>query len=147
PPRITEKPRRIIVKSGQQAELWCEAVGIPKPHITWLKDDKALSQIALDDYTDVLKSTAFFPNVSSQNGGVYTCKAENWAGTSYKDVDLIVLVPPEIHPERLNVTGNIDETIILTCNTTGVPEPVISWMKMPNIDIVGNEKSKIFNHI
>ncbi|VDM20028.1 unnamed protein product [Wuchereria bancrofti] len=92
PPRITEKPRRIIVKSGQQAELWCEAV------------------------------------------------AENWAGTSYKDVDLIVLVPPEIHPERLNVTGNIDETIILTCNTTGVPEPVISWMKMPNIDIVGNEK-------
>ncbi|VIO88235.1 Uncharacterized protein BM_BM11652 [Brugia malayi] len=140
PPRITEKPRRIIVKSGQQAELWCEAVGIPKPHITWLKDDKALSQIALDDYTDVLKSTAFFPNVSSRNGGVYTCKAENWAGTSYKDVDLIVLVPPEIHPERLNVTGNIDETIILTCNTTGVPEPVVSWMKMPNIDIVGNEK-------
>ncbi|VDO35905.1 unnamed protein product, partial [Brugia timori] len=97
PPRITEKPRRIIVKSGQQAEL-------------------------------------------CRNGGVYTCKAENWAGTSYKDVDLIVLVPPEIHPERLNVTGNIDETIILTCNTTGVPEPVVSWMKMPNIDIVGNEK-------
>lgn len=46
---------------------------------------------ALDDYTDVLKSTAFFPNVSSENGGVYTCKAENWAGTSYKDVDLVVL--------------------------------------------------------
>ncbi|EFO26419.1 hypothetical protein LOAG_02064 [Loa loa] len=140
PPRITEKPRRITVKSGQQAELWCEAVGIPKPHITWLKDDKALSQTALDDYTDVLKSTAFFPNVSSQDGGVYTCKAENWAGTSYKDVDLVVLIPPEIHPERLNMTANVGETIILTCNTTGVPEPAVSWVKMPNIDIIGNEK-------
>ncbi|KAL3989826.1 Immunoglobulin I-set domain family protein [Acanthocheilonema viteae] len=140
PPRITEKPRRIIVKSGQAAELWCEAVGIPKPHITWLKDDKALSQTALDDYTDVLKSTAFFPNVSSKDGGVYTCKAENWAGISYKDVDLVVLIPPEIHPERLNITANIDDTVILTCNITGVPEPVVSWVKMPNVDIIGNEK-------
>ncbi|CAG9531888.1 unnamed protein product [Cercopithifilaria johnstoni] len=139
PPRITEKPRRIIVKSGQLAELWCEAVGIPKPHITWLKDDKALSQTALDDQTDAQKSTAFFPNVSSENGGVYTCKAENWAGISYKDVSLIVLIPPSIHPERLNVTAKIDETVILTCNTTGVPEPVVSWMKMPNVDIIGNE--------
>lgn len=50
PPRITEKPRRIVVKSGQPAELWCEAVGIPKPHITWLKDDKALSQSLLIHY-------------------------------------------------------------------------------------------------
>ncbi|KAM3729101.1 Hemicentin-2 [Dirofilaria immitis] len=145
PPRITEKPRRIVVKSGQPAELWCEAVGIPKPHITWLKDDKALSQTALDDYTDVLKSTALFPNVSSRDSGVYTCKAENWAGTSYKDVDLVVLIPPEIHPERLNVTANIEETVILTCNTTGVPQPVVSWVKIPNIDISNSdEKYQIY---
>uniref|UniRef100_A0A915PUW8 Hemicentin-1 n=1 Tax=Setaria digitata TaxID=48799 RepID=A0A915PUW8_9BILA len=140
PPRITEKPRRIVVKSGQPAELWCEAVGVPKPHITWLKDDKALPQTSLNDYMEMLKSTAFFPNVSSRDAGVYTCKAENWAGTSYKDVDLVVLIPPEIHPERLNMTANIGETVILTCNTTGVPEPVVSWVKMPNIDIVGGEK-------
>lgn len=54
-----------------------------------------------------------------------------------------IAVPPEIHPERLNMTANIDETIILTCNTTGVPEPVVSWVKMPNVDIIGNEESEI----
>uniref|UniRef100_A0A0R3RPP0 Hemicentin-1 n=1 Tax=Elaeophora elaphi TaxID=1147741 RepID=A0A0R3RPP0_9BILA len=140
PPRITEKPRRIVVRSGHPAELWCEAVGIPKPHITWLKNDKALLQTALDDFTDVLKSTAFFASVLSENSGVYTCKAENWAGTSYKDVDLVVLIPPEIHPERLNMTAKTGETVMLTCNTTGVPEPVVSWMKMPNINIIGNEE-------
>ncbi|VDN03058.1 unnamed protein product [Thelazia callipaeda] len=140
PPRITEKPRRIVVKSGQAAEMWCEAVGIPTPHITWLKDDKALLQTALDDHTELLKSTAFFANVSSRDAGVYTCKAENWAGTSYKDVDLVVLIPPEIHPERMNITANVDETVTLTCNTTGTPEPVVSWMKMPNIDIIGSEE-------
>ncbi|VDK82636.1 unnamed protein product [Litomosoides sigmodontis] len=140
PPRITEKPRRIVARSGQAAELWCEAIGIPKPQITWLRGDNALSQSTLDDFTDVLKSTVFFPNVSSENGGVYTCKAENWAGISYKDVNFVVLIPPEIHPERLNVTANIGETVVMTCNVTGMPEPVVSWMKIPDVDIFGNEK-------
>lgn len=57
---------------------------------------------------------------------------------------LDITVPPEIYPERLNMTASIGETVILTCNTTGVPEPVVSWMKMPNVDIIGNEKSESF---
>lgn len=56
---------------------------------------------------------------------------------------LTIAVPPEIHPERLNITANIDETVILACNTTGIPEPVVAWVKMPNIDIIGSEDSKI----
>ncbi|KHN71012.1 Hemicentin-2 [Toxocara canis] len=139
PPRITEKPRRIIVKSGQPAELWCEAVGIPQPQITWLKDDVALPQTALDDHSETLKSTAIFANVSSADAGVYTCKADNWAGTSYKDVDLVVLIPPQIYPEMINLTANLEETLVLPCNATGIPEPVVSWVKMPNIDILGSE--------
>ncbi|VDK45383.1 unnamed protein product [Gongylonema pulchrum] len=51
-----------------------------------------------------------------------------------------IAVPPEIHPERLNMTANIDETVTLTCNTTGIPEPVVAWVKMPNIDITGSEE-------
>uniref|UniRef100_F1KPK8 Hemicentin-2 n=1 Tax=Ascaris suum TaxID=6253 RepID=F1KPK8_ASCSU len=139
PPRITEKPRRIIVKSGQPAELWCEAVGIPQPQIRWLKDDVALPQTAVDDRSETPKSTAIFPNVSSADAGVYTCKADNWAGTSYKDVDLVVLIPPGIYPEMINLTANLEETLILPCNASGIPEPVVSWVKMPNIDIIGNE--------
>uniref|UniRef100_A0A914S869 Ig-like domain-containing protein n=1 Tax=Parascaris equorum TaxID=6256 RepID=A0A914S869_PAREQ len=54
PPRITEKPRRIIVKSGQPAELWCEAVGIPQPQIRWLKDDVALPQNVVITYKSQL---------------------------------------------------------------------------------------------
>ncbi|VDK28329.1 unnamed protein product [Gongylonema pulchrum] len=79
PPRITEKPRRIIVKSGQPAEL------------CFLENCCVAFAAALDDHSEMLKSTALFANVSSRDAGVYTCKAENWAGTSYKDVDLVVL--------------------------------------------------------
>lgn len=42
PPQIAEKTRKIVVKRGANAELWCEAVGIPAPIISWLKDGKVL---------------------------------------------------------------------------------------------------------
>uniref|UniRef100_A0A914V4A2 Ig-like domain-containing protein n=1 Tax=Plectus sambesii TaxID=2011161 RepID=A0A914V4A2_9BILA len=144
PPRITEKPRRVVVQNGEMAELWCEALGVPEPHITWLKDDVAIAETSVESFTDKRVTTAAFKKVEPSQAGVYTCKAENWAGTSYKDVDLVVLIPPSILPERMNITAKLRETVIIPCNATGIPEPVVSWYKEPNIDIVGNgEKFQI----
>lgn len=42
-PKINEELRKVIVKKGELAELLCDAVGIPKPEITWLKDNKTLT--------------------------------------------------------------------------------------------------------
>lgn len=42
----------------------------------------------------------------------------------------------------INLTANLEETLILPCNASGIPEPVVSWVKMPNIDIIGNEDSE-----
>uniref|UniRef100_A0A915CWM9 Uncharacterized protein n=1 Tax=Ditylenchus dipsaci TaxID=166011 RepID=A0A915CWM9_9BILA len=49
-------------------------------------------------------------------------------------------IPPEIFPEKQNVTVNLEETIILPCNASGIPEPVVSWVKAPHKDIIGNEE-------
>ncbi|VDK66755.1 unnamed protein product, partial [Anisakis simplex] len=42
----------------------------------------------------------------------------------------------------VNYTANLKESIVIPCNATGIPEPVVSWVKMPNIDIVANDESK-----
>lgn len=43
PPKIGDKAtHQKTVKRGGQAEIWCEAVGIPPPKITWLKDNKTV---------------------------------------------------------------------------------------------------------
>ncbi|KIH59603.1 hypothetical protein ANCDUO_10159 [Ancylostoma duodenale] len=50
--------------------------------------------------------------------------------------------PPTIQPEKLNVTADSRKTVVLPCNATGIPEPVVSWVKAPNIQIEANERRK-----
>ncbi|EPB79675.1 immunoglobulin I-set domain protein [Ancylostoma ceylanicum] len=91
PPRIIESAKRELVKSGELATMWCEAVGVPKPTITWMRDDQVLTNTALDDRGNTHRKSLMFNNVSVDDAGVYTCKAENWAGTASKDFDLVVI--------------------------------------------------------
>ncbi|VDM75381.1 unnamed protein product [Strongylus vulgaris] len=139
--------------------MWCEAVGVPTPTITWMRDDQVLTNIplvldalnvkyskfpfsaALDDRGNTHRKSLLFDKVSVDDAGVYTCKAENWAGTTLKDFDLVVITSPTIQPEKLNVTADSRKTVILPCNATGIPEPVVSWVKAPNIQIEANETS------
>ncbi|KAI1722964.1 immunoglobulin i-set domain-containing protein [Ditylenchus destructor] len=148
PPKVSENSRKVIVKRGELAELWCEAVGIPPPKISWFKDNISLLNSDVASEGDIvsgeMKRTAFFSDISPDKAGVYTCKAENWAGVDYMTVDLVVLIPPEIIPDKLNVSVNLGETIVLPCNASGIPEPVVSWVKAPHMEIFGNEDSEFF---
>uniref|UniRef100_A0A0N5BTT6 Down syndrome cell adhesion molecule-like protein Dscam2 n=1 Tax=Strongyloides papillosus TaxID=174720 RepID=A0A0N5BTT6_STREA len=145
PPKISEKERLITFKVGERGEIWCEATGVPNPKITWLKDNEPLTHTAIDKMSGEIKSSAIFESITKASEGTYTCKAENWAGTIYKDFDLAVLIPPTIYPERLNVTSRLGNIVMLECNATGNPMPVISWVKLPGVNITGSEgKYKVF---
>ncbi|KAL3123123.1 hypothetical protein niasHT_005056 [Heterodera trifolii] len=132
---------RVIVEKGATAELWCEAVGIPPPKIIWLRDDQPLTKFAPTAFTanegtggsvqsaDTRRSTAVFGEVQPQHAGVYTCEAENWAGKANKTVDLVVLIPPSISPEREQIEVERGQMVVLQCNATGIPEPLVSWEK------------------
>uniref|UniRef100_A0A0K0D156 Down syndrome cell adhesion molecule-like protein Dscam2 n=1 Tax=Angiostrongylus cantonensis TaxID=6313 RepID=A0A0K0D156_ANGCA len=69
--------------------------------------------------------------VSLSDGGKYTCKASNEAGSSDIDLVLKVLVPPKI--DKSNIIGNplaiIDRSIYLECPVSGIPQPIVSWAK------------------
>ncbi|CAJ0583049.1 unnamed protein product, partial [Mesorhabditis spiculigera] len=143
PPKITDKPRRVVVKEGESTELWCEAVGVPPPTIMWLNENRSLPHTATDENSDSRKSSALFKAITSNDSGVYTCRAENWAGTSYKDVDLVVTIPPAVFPEKSNTTVSERETVLLDCNATGNPEPVVSWVRAPSTEITASEKYQL----
>uniref|UniRef100_A0A183BU16 Hemicentin-1 n=1 Tax=Globodera pallida TaxID=36090 RepID=A0A183BU16_GLOPA len=156
-PKISEDGKhsrgRVIVEKGATAELWCESVGIPKPKISWFRDDQPLKKFAPTAFTanegsgtvqsmDTQRSTAIFGDVQPEHSGVYTCVAENWAGKVNKTVDLVVLIPPSISPERDQTEVESGQMAVLHCNATGIPEPLVSWVKAeePPVEIVANER-------
>uniref|UniRef100_A0AC35UCA7 Down syndrome cell adhesion molecule-like protein Dscam2 n=1 Tax=Rhabditophanes sp. KR3021 TaxID=114890 RepID=A0AC35UCA7_9BILA len=139
PPKISEKSTLIKVKQGEKGEIWCEGAGIPSPKITWMKDNEPLLNTAFDSIGGEIRAAAIFEKVTSEMQGVYACKVENWAGTVYKDFDLVVLIPPTITPKEQEITATVGDVVIMECNSTGNPEPLLTWVKLPDVNISGSE--------
>ena len=66
---------------GSNVNLTCKVVeGRPEPRITWLKNN-TLQRESL---------SLFFSKITKEDEGRYTCKAENEAGISTKDIKISV---------------------------------------------------------
>ena len=70
-----------LIIEGSSVNLTCKVVaGRPEPRVTWLKN------ITLQRES----SSLFFSEITKEDEGRYTCKAENAAGFSTKDIDISV---------------------------------------------------------
>ncbi|KAI6240753.1 EGF-like domain-containing protein [Aphelenchoides fujianensis] len=141
PPKISDTQRKVIVKRGERAKIWCETVGVPTPQLRWHRDNFTVPKENLVvDEDDALRLALMFDNIQPENAGVYTCEGSSWVGADSKDFDLVVLIPPIITPERIDINASLsDDYISLPCNATGNPEPVVTWVKVPNMDLIGRE--------
>ncbi|KAI6172894.1 EGF-like domain-containing protein [Aphelenchoides besseyi] len=141
PPKISDTQRKIIVKRGERAKVSCEAVGIPPPQLQWTRDNINVTKgNVVADEDNSLRLSMIFDDIQPEDAGVYTCSASSWAGNDERDYDLVVLIPPIITPERIDINASLsDEYISLPCNATGIPEPVVTWVKVPNMDLIGRE--------
>ena len=80
-PEVYISGARNLIIEGSSVNLTCEAVaGWPEPQITWLKNNTLQGECL----------TLFFSEITKEDEGQYTCKAENEAGISTKDIDISV---------------------------------------------------------
>ncbi|VDO96214.1 unnamed protein product [Heligmosomoides polygyrus] len=153
PPKFHRTGESIYeVVENQAVTLDCAVATEPKPEIIWYRGEHPLylaGNMALSQDGMQLN----IRSASLSDGGKYTCKASNEAGSS--DIDLIlkvslflgsqqkcalqppfycklqVLVPPKI--DKSNIIGNplaiVDRNIYLECPVSGIPQPTVSWMK------------------
>lgn len=107
PPKISDTQRKVIVKRGERAKIWCETVGVPTPQLRWHRDNvtvpkgfRALirsfnplfvAENLVVDEDDALRLALMFDNIQPENAGVYTCEGSSWVGSDSKDFDLVVL--------------------------------------------------------
>ena len=80
-PEVFISGARNLIIEGSSVNLTCEALaGRPEPQITWLKNNTLQGE----------SLTLFFSEITKEDEGRYTCKAENEAGISTKDIDISV---------------------------------------------------------
>ncbi|XP_065735248.1 hemicentin-2 [Phocoena phocoena] len=132
PPSIRENGHRANVSgmAGQSLTLECDANGFPAPEITWLKDGQQIPEVGSHRLLDGARAL-YFPRIQESDSGLYSCRAENQAGTAQRDFDLLVLIPPSVLGAEAaqEVLGLAGVGVELECQTSGVPTPQMEWTK------------------
>ena len=86
-PSIVSSPSSIVVNETGIASLQCEIKGNPIPQVTWLKEH---SRLIADKRIVRTRNGLIIRDVTSQDGGVYTCKARNILGVVTSSATLTV---------------------------------------------------------
>ncbi|XP_074611675.1 receptor-type tyrosine-protein phosphatase delta-like isoform X2 [Acropora palmata] len=129
-PALITYPRSQTVREGENATLFCDATGNPRPSISWTIDELAVnitvySRISLTSDNKQLT----VKNVSrTDSHHKYRCQANNSVGTITSDpASLTVQYKPAFTNHPQNKTVREGDTVTLFCNATGNPKPSISW--------------------
>ena len=76
-PSIVSPPMSIVVNQTGIASLQCHVKGNPTPQVTWLKQN---SSLPADKQIVQSRNGVKIKDVTSQDGGVYTCVTKNILG-------------------------------------------------------------------
>lgn len=92
-PSFTKIPYDIAIRTGTTARLECAATGHPNPQIAWQKDGGTDFPAARERRMHVMPDddVFFITDVKIDDMGVYSCTAQNSAGSVSANATLTVL--------------------------------------------------------
>ncbi|XP_051980649.1 titin-like, partial [Xyrauchen texanus] len=131
PPEFVQKlPATKVIKLGEPLQLECKVTGTAHLKISWYKNDAILSdgdnlRMTFDNSLAVLEIF----NSSFEDNGVYTCEAQNDAGTKNCSTTLAVKEPPNFHKIPTPVEGLKGKDVSLNCELKGSAPFEITWFK------------------
>ncbi|XP_068165452.1 neural cell adhesion molecule 2-like isoform X1 [Antennarius striatus] len=108
----------------------CITSGSPDPVVTWHRKGQRLepSEQYIFARLDGGRSMFTVRNIRQGDGGAYTCKATNKAGSQERELFLKVFVQPHI-TQLKNVTAVEGSAAMISCVADGEPLPDISWRR------------------
>ncbi|KAM6415425.1 vascular cell adhesion protein 1 [Rhynochetos jubatus] len=114
------------VGEGENVSIQCSAESNPPPKVILRRKSDSADMGSYSEGTILL-----LPSVTSLVGGDYECVAENGIGTSKREITLNVEYGPRntVISVVPAVSVKEEETVMMTCSSSGNPAPVISWKK------------------
>ncbi|KAM4877133.1 hemicentin-2 [Thomomys bottae] len=130
PPAITPGPSNLTLTAHSLASLPCEASGSPKPQVVWWKDGQKLDFRQQQDAYRILPSNALLLTAPSpQDSAQFECVVSNEVGEARRVYQVTVHAPPTIADDQTDYMVARMAPVLLTCHSTGVPTPAVSWSK------------------
>ncbi|XP_042370765.1 hemicentin-1 [Plectropomus leopardus] len=130
PPSIADSRTNVTVTVNVQTTLSCEATGIPKPTVSWMKNGRTINTDQNQNMYRLLSSGSLVviaPTV--EDTAEYECVVSNEAGEDSRSIHLTVHVPPSIADESTELVVTRLSPVVIACTASGVPEPTIHWSK------------------
>nr|XP_061831771.1 hemicentin-1-like isoform X1 [Nerophis lumbriciformis] len=130
PPSIVDGRTNVTVTVNVQTTLGCEASGIPRPSVSWMKNGRAINTDQNQNMYRLLSSGSLVviaPTV--EDTALYECVVSNEAGEDSRAINLTVQVPPSIADEPTELVITRLSPVVIACSASGVPEPTIHWSK------------------
>uniref|UniRef100_A0A3B3ZPC3 Ig-like domain-containing protein n=1 Tax=Periophthalmus magnuspinnatus TaxID=409849 RepID=A0A3B3ZPC3_9GOBI len=131
PPEFVLKlPANKCVKQGESLRLECKVSGTAPLTVTWYKHDTRLTD-GRNYRTSFANSVAVLEIVTSSfdDDGVYTCEAQNDAGSVSCSTTLTVKEPPHFVKVPLPIEGLKGKDVSLYCELSGTAPFQITWLK------------------
>ncbi|XP_053724937.1 leucine-rich repeats and immunoglobulin-like domains protein 2 [Synchiropus splendidus] len=130
-PSFLKTPMDLTLRTGTLARLECAAEGHPSPQIAWQKDGGTDFPAARERRMHVMPDDDIFfiADVKTEDMGVYSCTAQNAAGSLSANATLTVLETPYIMRALEDRTVARGETAVLQCIAGGSPAPRLNWTK------------------
>nr|XP_023690900.1 leucine-rich repeats and immunoglobulin-like domains protein 2 [Paramormyrops kingsleyae] len=130
-PSFLKTPMDLTIRTGAMARLECAAEGHPSPQIAWQKDGGTDFPAARERRMHVMPDDDIFfiANVKTEDMGVYSCTAQNAAGSLSTNATLTVLETPSFARPLEDRTVARGETAVLQCIAGGSPAPRLNWTK------------------
>ncbi|XP_044526973.1 sialic acid-binding Ig-like lectin 10 [Gracilinanus agilis] len=111
----------LVILVGESLHLECAADSRPPANMTWAKGSQPLSSSLLSSPGVVgLKLS----HVKPEDGGKYTCQAQNPWGTQQTSLNLSVQYPPKLYNPFCSRT---DEGLFCTCCIQAKPTSSLNW--------------------
>ncbi|CAH3175542.1 unnamed protein product [Porites lobata] len=129
-PQILLSSNRLMAEHNQNVTIACTATGQPKPKITWSKVGGDLPK----GRSEVMNDALTIYQVTRNDGGIYTCKADNILGTATDMAQLIVFSPLrfKLRPPQ-ELTPMVGSTVRLPCVAESNLRLTITWTKNGSI--------------
>ncbi|KAG7471342.1 hypothetical protein MATL_G00123590 [Megalops atlanticus] len=119
PPTFTDTPPQYVeAKEGGSITLSCTAFGNPKPVVSWLREGEVL--VDSEKYK-VSDGSVTVRVISREDRGAYTCRAHSVQGEAVHTTRLLVQGPPFIVSPPENITVNISQNALFTCQAEAYP--------------------------